>query len=59
MNIDFPSTAVIGVVTPFPRGIVRGCVECRSSQRHPVPCNGFGPGCLVAPRPIDLPRARR
>jgi hypothetical protein len=47
--------AVVGVIAPFPPGVVRSCVECRSSSMHPVPCNGFGPGCLVAPRPLDAP----
>lgn len=58
MKIDFPATAVVGVIAPFARGVVRSCVECRSSQRNPVPCHGFGPGCLVAPRTIELPRRR-
>jgi len=59
MKIDFASMAVVGVIAPFARGVVRSCVECRSAQRHSVPCNGFGPGCLVAPRPIDLSGLRR
>ena len=51
--------AVIGVVAPNPRGVVRSCVECRATQRSPVPCNGFGPGCLVAPRPQEAPAPGR
>jgi hypothetical protein len=49
--------AVIGVLAPNARGVVRSCVECRASTRQPQPCNGFGPGCLVAPRPQDAPPA--
>ena len=48
--------AVVGMIAPFARGIVRSCVECRSSTAHPQRCTGFGPGCLVAPRPLDAPR---
>ena len=54
----FHLTAVTGVIAPFPRGVVRSCVECRASTRGPVNCNGFGPGCLVAPRRIDLSALR-
>ena len=59
MKNDFPATAVVGVIAPFGRGVVRSCVECRSAQRHPAACHGFGPGCLLAPRPIDLSALRR
>lgn len=59
MKIDFSPMAVVGVIAPFARGVVRSCLECRSAQRYPVQCNGFGPGCLVAPRPIDVSRLRR
>jgi hypothetical protein len=46
--------AVIGVIAPNPRGIARSCIECRA-ERGPAPCTGFGPGCLVAPRPQEAP----
>lgn len=48
--------AVVGVIAPFGRGVVRSCVECRASVAHPQECHGFGPGCLVAPRPVDAPK---
>ena len=51
---SFFQMAVTGVIAPFPGGVARGCVECRASTRDPVKCNGFGPGCLVAPRRIEL-----
>ena len=51
--------AVIGVIAPNPRGVARSCVECRASQRNPAPCNGFGPGCLVSPRPREAPAPAR
>ena len=49
--------AVIGIVAPHARGITRGCVECRAATGSFAPCNGFGPGCLVGPRPQEAPPA--
>ena len=54
----FAQTAVVGVVAPFPRGVAKSCVECRASTRNPGPCSGFGPGCLIAPRRIDVSALR-
>jgi hypothetical protein len=48
-------TAVVGVIAPNPRGVTRSCIECRAGQRSPEPCGGFGPGCLVSPRPQQAP----
>ena len=51
-------TAVIG---PFAAGrlrIVQQCIECRRAAGvNAPPCNGFGPGCIYAPRGVA--RAKR
>lgn len=44
-------TAVIGVVAPCFSGAVKSCTECVESHKDSTACNGFGPGCLLAPSP--------
>ena len=46
-------TAVIGVIASNGSGVVRSCLRCRSASRDRSPCGGFGPGCLVPPRPQE------
>ena len=43
--------AVTGPLFADRLGVVRQCIECRAALGATAPaCQGFGPGCLVAPR---------
>jgi len=43
--------AVTGPLFADRLGVVRQCIECRAALGVNAPaCQGFGPGCLVAPR---------
>jgi hypothetical protein len=51
----FFEIAVTGALAGNRLGVVRQCIECRSSAGvNAPPCPGFGPGCLSAPQ--DAPR---
>jgi hypothetical protein len=44
--------AVLGPQFADRLGIVRQCIECRAAAGvNAAPCPGYGPGCLMTPRP--------
>lgn len=56
--------AVLGPQFADRLGIVRQCMECRAAAGvNAAPCPGYGPGCLMTPRPARddarQPEARR
>jgi hypothetical protein len=47
--------AVLGPQFADRLGIVQQCMQCRAASGPDAPpCPGFGPGCLVTPRAIEM-----
>jgi len=49
--------AILGPISADRLGVVRQCIDCRRAMGPGAPpCTGFGPGCLVPPKPLQSPQ---